>query len=224
MRQRDHRWRRGQLPPRLGRDERQGTRHIRQPSENRDAAKPDRLSQTPPDASCPPSPLSIPPVHRPAQSRRGFMQPRAHGLREPELAGPDAAARGECAQVRRDERTAVIMVWLPGGLSHLDTLRPQARDRQRVPRPVQDDRHQGARACSSRNSAAARQDRRQVHDPALDEPRGRRPPGGLDADALGRHRRARQDEAEAAGLDVGGELPALERAASARTRCRGTSA
>ena len=63
-------------------------------------------------------------------------------------------------------------------------LRPQARDRQRVPRPVQDDRHQGARLAVHRAPAAARRDRGQVHDPALDEPPRARPPGRIHANAL----------------------------------------
>ena len=52
------------------------------------------------------------------------MRIRADGLREPELAGPAAAAGGDPLP-SGDEKTAVIMVWLPGGCSHLDTYDPK---------------------------------------------------------------------------------------------------
>ncbi|HEY1082586.1 MAG TPA: DUF1501 domain-containing protein [Prosthecobacter sp.] len=60
----------------------------------------------------------------PGLSRRGFMQIGLTGFASLGLPGL-MRLRAENALKPRSERTAVIMVWLPGGLSHLDSYDPK---------------------------------------------------------------------------------------------------
>ena len=86
------------------------------------------------------------------------------------------------------EKTAVIMVWLPGGCSHLDSYDPKPEIGSEYRGPFKTIATKVPGTAVHGALAAARADRGQVHDPALDEPPGARPPGRLHADALGRHR------------------------------------
>lgn len=72
------------------------------------------------------SPLHTPQPHRCAGplSRRGFMQIGITGFAS--LGWPGLMRlRAENALKPKSERTAVIMVWLPGGLSHVDSYDPK---------------------------------------------------------------------------------------------------
>ena len=100
---------------------------------------------------CPSNASSIHPVSlrsRP-MSRRGFMQLRARRLCDAELAGTAAAARGECARSRNSERNGDHHGVAAGRAVAHRLVRSEAGHRQRVPRAVQDDQHQSARARSS---------------------------------------------------------------------------
>ena len=118
--------------------------------------------------------------------------------------------RAENALKPKSERTAVIMVWLPGGLSHVDSYdpKPDIGSEYRGPFKTISTKVPGTQL--HRAAADAGEDRGQVHGAALDEPEGGRTSGGLDADVLRRLRRTRQAEAAPAGLDVRGALPAVQ--------------
>src|SRR3954467_9285821 len=60
----------------------------------------------------------------PLASRRGFMQIGLMGFASLGLPGL-LRLRAENALKPQSERTAVIMVWLPGGLSHVDSYDPK---------------------------------------------------------------------------------------------------
>lgn len=60
----------------------------------------------------------------PGISRRSFMQIGLTGFASLGMAGLNRL-RAENALLPKSERTAVIMVWLPGGLSHLDSYDPK---------------------------------------------------------------------------------------------------
>lgn len=78
------------------------------------------------------------PNNSPATDRRGFMQLGLAGFATLSLPGimrlQAAAAAAESANPKR-EKTAVIMVWKPGGCSHIDTYdpKPQAGSEYRGP-------------------------------------------------------------------------------------------
>jgi uncharacterized protein (DUF1501 family) len=69
---------------------------------------------------------SSPIVHcaGPLTSRRGFMQVGLTGFASLGLPGL-FRLRAENAMKPKSERTAIIMVWLPGGLSHVDSYDPK---------------------------------------------------------------------------------------------------
>ena len=143
------------------------------------------------------------------ESRRGFLRMGLAGFATLSLPG---ILRCSCAAQRQRksaEKTAVIMVWKPGGCSHIDTYDPKpeapasiagpsARSRPRFP------------GCGSPNCFRGR-----PRSPTSSRSCGRcgtsaaGHPAGIDADALRRSRYPRQTRTHAARLDVGGKLSAV---------------
>ena len=119
------------------------------------------------------------------------------------------------------ERTAVIVVWLRGGASHLDTYDPKPDAPAEYRGPFGAIAHADARPARHRAAAAARADLRPLHDPALDGPHRRRAPGRVAATALRRPRPAGQAQARLPRLHERRPPPALR---PAPHRCRTTSA
>src|SRR5690606_15177793 len=68
------------------------------------------------------------------ESRRGFLRMGLAGFTTLSLPGV-LRARAESAAQNPSEKTAVIMVWQPGGCSHIDTYdpKPQAPSEYRGP-------------------------------------------------------------------------------------------
>ncbi len=149
-----------------------------------------------------------------AGSRRSFMQLGLAGMASLSLPGilrlqaerPLHAAESSKGS---KEKTAVIMVWKPGGCSHIDSYDPKPdagseyADRSARSKPR-------CRGCASRSSCRGRRRSPTSSTCCARCIKRRRTSGRIDADALRRQRHARQAEAAAAGLDVGDELPALE--------------
>ena len=80
-------------------------------------------------------------------TRREFLRVGGLGLAGLTLA--DLLRLESRARRRPRPARSVILLWMQGGPSHIDTLRPQARRPGRDPRRVRGDPHHAARACRS---------------------------------------------------------------------------
>ena len=124
---------------------------------------------------------------RRSSSRREFLRAGLAGFGRSRCRGCSGCGP-ESAAAEPRERTAVILVWLRGGCSHLDTYdpKPDAPSEYRGPFATIATRTPGLRVTEllPRQAAALRP----VHHPALDGAHRRRPPGGLAAAALRRPR------------------------------------
>src|SRR5262249_17674676 len=130
--------------------------------------------------------------------RRDFLRAGLAGLSG--LTLPDLLALRARAGTT-GERTALLVVWLQGGASHLETYDPKpdapAEVRGRGPRAVRRDRHEGRGRPDQRTLAAARRGRRPVRDPPLAGAHGVLPSAGQSADVHGAPRAGTQAQARA---------------------------
>ena len=167
----------------------------------RDGRRTDSLSRRLPlDAPCRPAAPRTRPPPVPGRSAPGVPPHRPERLREPVAAGVVPVA-ARASATGRSQRTAVILVWLRGGLSHLETYDPKPDAPAEVRGAYGTIPTNVARPAARRAAPAAREDRRQVHAPPLDGPHRRRAPGRVAADA---HRRPGPAGQAQAGLSPTG--------------------
>ena len=140
--------------------------------------------------------------------RREFLRTGLAGSRA--FRCPSCTPRGAGRGDSSGQGTALIVVWLQGGASHLETYDPKPDAPAEVRGPFGVDRDAGGGRAHQRAAAEARRGRRQVRDPALAVPHGVLPPAGEPADVHGPPGAGAQAPARAPRPDVRREPAAVD--------------